>query len=136
MSDRVAVMYLGTLVEIADRTSLYEQPMHPYTIALLSAVPIPETDRKKRRERIRLQGDPPSPLNPPSGCRFHTRCPWRQPTRCEDEVPALRPLAAGHLVACHYAEDVVSGAIQPRQVSVTDTTVDIADPTTAQGRPA
>jgi oligopeptide/dipeptide ABC transporter ATP-binding protein len=131
MSDRVAVMYLGVLVEIANRTDLYERPMHPYTIALLSAVPVPETDKSKRRERIRLQGDPPSPLNPPSGCRFHTRCPWRQPTRCDDEVPELRPLADGHLVACHYAEQVVTGAIQPRQVSVSDTSVDIADPTTA-----
>ncbi|MEO6715447.1 MAG: dipeptide ABC transporter ATP-binding protein [Mycobacteriales bacterium] len=133
MSDRVAVMYLGKLVEIADRTSLYESPMHPYTIALLSAVPIPETDKSKRRERIRLQGDPPSPLNPPTGCRFHTRCPWRQPTRCHDEVPELRPLAEGHVVACHYAEEVATGAIQPRQVSVADTSVDIADPTTSQG---
>jgi oligopeptide/dipeptide ABC transporter ATP-binding protein len=131
MSDRVAVMYLGVLVEIANRTDLYERPMHPYTIALLSAVPVPETDKSKRRERIRLQGDPPSPLNPPSGCRFHTRCPWRQPTRCDDEVPELRPLADGHLVACHYAEQVATGAIQPRQVSVSDTSVDIADPTTA-----
>ena len=128
MSDRVAVMYLGTLVEVADRTDLYERPMHPYTIALLSAVPIPETDKSKRRQRIRLQGDPPSPLNPPSGCRFHTRCPWRQPTRCHDEVPLLRPLGSGHVVACHYAEDVAGGAIKPRQVGVSETSVNIADP--------
>ena len=131
MSDRVAVMYLGKLVEISGRTDLYERPMHPYTIALLSAVPVPETDKSKRRERIRLQGDPPSPLNPPAGCRFHTRCPYRQPTRCDSEEPLLRPLRDGHLVACHYAEQVASGAIAPRQVSVSETSVDIADPTTA-----
>jgi len=108
MSDRVAVMYLGKLVEIADRASLYEKPMHPYTVALLSAVPVPEPDKALRRERIRLQGDPPSPINPPPACRFHTRC-WKAQEICSVTEPLLVELAPGHQVACHFPENAPIG---------------------------
>ena len=90
ISDRIAVMYLGRIVEVSPSDELYENPLHPYTISLLSAVPIPDPEVEERRETILLAGDLPSPANPPSGCRFHTRCPYVQPTRCTDEVPQLR----------------------------------------------
>jgi peptide/nickel transport system ATP-binding protein len=121
ISDRIAVMYLGKIVEVALSDQLYETPMHPYTIALLSAIPIPDPAVEVGRRRILLTGDLPSPADPPPGCRFHTRCPYRQPTRCHDEVPALRPLATGHTVACHWAEEIKAGKLKPHEVPIEQT---------------
>jgi oligopeptide/dipeptide ABC transporter ATP-binding protein len=100
VSDRVAVMYLGKMVELADKKELYDNPLHPYTRALLSA--IPSTNEEKKRERVILTGDVPSPINVPSGCRFHTRCPLAT-DKCRAEEPAFTEVSENHFVACHYA---------------------------------
>ncbi|WHY01969.1 dipeptide ABC transporter ATP-binding protein [Neobacillus sp. DY30] len=101
ISDRVMVMYLGKVVEIADKKDLFDTPLHPYTRALLSSIPVPNPELK--RERLVLKGDVPSPINPPNGCRFHTRCPFAT-EKCKTEEPALRELDTNHMVSCHYAE--------------------------------
>ncbi|KUL61558.1 ABC transporter ATP-binding protein [Streptomyces sp. NRRL S-1521] len=105
VSDRIAVMYLGKIVELADRKDLYSTPMHPYTKALLSAVPVPDPKRRGlKSERILLRGDVPSPIDPPTGCRFHTRC-WKATEICKTKEPPLATLATGHQVACHHPEN-------------------------------
>jgi peptide/nickel transport system ATP-binding protein len=137
ISDRIGVMYLGGIVEEAAADDLYAQPLHPYTRALMSAVPVPDPLVEDRRERIILTGDLPSPANPPRGCRFHTRCPWKQETRCDTERPELRVpeipgVGAHHRVACHWTEQIESGEIQPHEVVAVateqlDTTEDQGD---------
>ena len=115
VANRVAVMYLGNLVEMANRNDLYGRPRHPYTVALLSAVPVPEPaartteGQRQRRERVRLTGDVPSPLNPPPACRFHTRC-WKAQEVCRTVPPPLEELAPGHHVACHFPENTTPAA--------------------------
>jgi peptide/nickel transport system ATP-binding protein len=112
VSDRIAVMYLGKIVELADRTSLYEAPMHPYTKALMSAVPVPDPKRRgAKSERILLRGDVPSPISPPSGCRFHTRC-WKATEICKTTEPPLIELRPGQRVACHHPENFEDQAPQ------------------------
>ncbi len=99
--DRIAVMYLGEIVEIAEADEVVMAPQHPYTSALLSAVPIPDPRAKRGKKRVILKGDVPSPIDPPSGCRFHTRCPFVV-DRCKSEAPTLQETNTGHLVACHF----------------------------------
>ncbi|WP_404381144.1 ATP-binding cassette domain-containing protein [Knoellia locipacati] len=127
ISDRIGVMYLGALAEEADADDLYATPLHPYTRALMSAVPVPDPVIEDRREQILLTGDLPSPSRPPTGCRFHTRCPWRQETKCDTERPVLRVpeipgVGSGHRVACHWTEQIESGELKPHEVApqVTD----------------
>lgn len=110
MSDRIAVMYLGKIVEIADRDALYQTPHHPYTQALLSAVPIPDPVIARQRGHVPLAGEVPSPVNPPSGCHFNPRCPLAQAI-CRIEEPPLRRVADGHLAACHFAEQAAGSFV-------------------------
>ncbi len=144
IADRVAVMYLGKIMELTTRDTLYSAPMHPYTHALMSAVPVPDPHKEGRRERILLVGDLPSPINPPSGCVFHTRCPLyrevltdSQKEQCVQVEPELREAAPGHLVHCHYptvradvaaAEDIGIGAAI-EEVTKVDETGDVVDGT-------
>jgi peptide/nickel transport system ATP-binding protein len=131
VSVRIGVMYLGGIVEEASSQALYDDPQHPYTKALLSAIPVPDPELEDRRERILLTGDLPSPAAPPQGCRFHTRCPWRQPTRCDSERPELRAIPgapAGHRVACHWAEEIRSGVLQPHRVEPAAAADDVLGP--------
>jgi oligopeptide/dipeptide ABC transporter ATP-binding protein len=118
ISDRVAVMYLGRIVEVAATETVFADPLHPYTVSLLSAIPVPDPRIEVARERIVLPGDPPNPADPPSGCRFHTRCWLRKqlddPIVCRTDDPPLRQLGNGHAVACHFAEQL-HGSPEQRQ---------------------
>jgi oligopeptide/dipeptide ABC transporter ATP-binding protein len=134
ISDRVGVMYLGKLVELADVATLYRDPRHPYTVALLSAVP--EPDPRRRKKRLVLKGDVPSPANPPSGCRFHTRCWLRErlgnPENCVTIEPEFRDVGGGHRTACHWAEEITPEVIATaadRSPSVASAEVTPATPT-------
>lgn len=116
ISDRIAVMYLGRIVEIADKDDLFNHTKHPYTEGLLSAVPIPDPKMRKSKERIILKGDMPSPVNPPSGCTFHTRCRYAT-EKCRVDVPQLRELESGHYVSCHYPLETGIGSVNHLQKS-------------------
>jgi peptide/nickel transport system ATP-binding protein len=137
VSDRIAVMYLGKIVELADRSSLYEAPMHPYTKALMSAVPVPDPKRRgAKSERILLKGDVPSPIAPPSGCRFHTRC-WKATEICKTTEPPLLELKPGQQVACHHPENAEDQAPQDTELlSAAREAVELVTPAKASTAPA
>ncbi|MGH2417481.1 MAG: oligopeptide/dipeptide ABC transporter ATP-binding protein, partial [Candidatus Limnocylindria bacterium] len=134
ISDRVAVMYLGGIVELSAAREMYKVPLHPYTIALLSSVPTASPRGREHRRRIILLGDVPSPVNPPTGCRFHTRCWLRKqldnPERCTTERPELRQLRDDHVVACHFAEELMPGDGRDRRIAEaarTSSAFDVSD---------
>jgi peptide/nickel transport system ATP-binding protein len=131
ISDVVAVMYLGTIVEHAEVAQLFAAPQHPYTLSLLSAVPVADPAVAMQHRPLLLTGDLPSPANPPTGCRFHTRCPYRQPTRCADEVPVLAPgSGSSHAVACHFAREIRTGEITAAAPAVIEGGADRSGTTT------
>ncbi|MEU6163725.1 ABC transporter ATP-binding protein [Streptomyces tanashiensis] len=135
VSDRIAVMYLGKIVELADRKSLYESPMHPYTRALMSAVPIPDPRRRgAKSDRILLKGDVPSPIAPPPGCRFHTRC-WKATDLCKTQEPPLLELRPGQRVACHHPENAEGVTIPAARESVDVTITKAPQPTEPKPEP-
>jgi oligopeptide transport system ATP-binding protein len=120
ISDRVMVMYLGKIVEVAESTSIYTDPRHPYSAALLSAIPVPDPKVERRRKLVHLEGEIPSPLNPPTGCRFHTRCPIaRVPGVCSEVEPPMEERTPGHWSACHFSDEVGSVAPWARSASAT-----------------
>jgi oligopeptide/dipeptide ABC transporter ATP-binding protein len=110
VSDQIAVMYLGKVMELSPAAELYSKPIHPYTTALLSAIPIPDPKENRARERQVIAGEPPNPINPPAGCRFHTRCPWSTKV-CSEVEPPLAEYPGGHLAACHHPRNVTAAEI-------------------------
>ncbi|MFE3824234.1 ABC transporter ATP-binding protein [Streptomyces sp. NPDC059092] len=136
VSDRIAVMYLGKIVELADRKSLYESPKHPYTKALLSAVPVPDPSRRGgKSDRILLKGDVPSPISPPTGCRFHTRC-WKATEVCKTTEPPLIQLGVGHQAACHHPENAPDQRPQDTVSVAARETIELAEGTSEAGAKA
>lgn len=113
LSDRIVVLYLGKIVEQGPVKQIFGEARHPYTLSLLAATPVPDPDAAQDSERIRLRGEIPSPIDPPSGCPFHTRCPFVQPERCLDEVPKLHQVGDQHVAACHYTDEIASGQFRP-----------------------